>query len=163
MNNIKYFRAEQNLPFDVKKGEIFTYKDGKLYKGTTILVYNPLKEKDYFKEVKKSNFKIGDECYIKSSIGRLPSNTKLTIINVIDEFSIDKSNTLIVKYGNLTERVQEKNLFSYKVYYFINSSGDLHSALIGQNEKVDDFRRKSNNYFDIKEDAITHLNNILNS
>src|SRR6478735_4908807 len=161
MENMKYFGAEANLPFGVKKGDILTYKEGNLYKGTTLLLYDPLKEKEYFKEVNKSNFQIGAECYIKKAIGKLPSYTKLKVVNIIDEFSIDKSNYVVVKHGNFTEKIQEKNLLVYMVYYFINSSGELHSALIGQNEIADDFRKKSNNYFDVKEDAITRLNEIM--
>lgn len=59
----------------------------------------------------------------------------------------------------------EKPVSDYK-YWYISSTGQIRSAIIGIRESADEFRKQCGNYFDTKSEAeyyIKHLPNIKNS
>ena len=46
------------------------------------------------------------------------------------------------------------------VYYFISSSGKVQREVVGRDGLSDNFRKKTNNYFEDKEDAVKKLHEI---
>lgn len=76
---------------------------------------------------------------------------------------IEKNNILYtrVEFNGRKYEIAENLLSRCEIYYFISSSGVVHSSFEGREPNVDIFRRKSGNYFKNKQDAIQELNNIL--
>jgi hypothetical protein len=168
----KLFQAQQNLPFDIKKGDILTFIDNKILinsNGSNIPL-NPLKESEFFKEYveiklpfsknadvvlkKVGDFKIRDS-YKKAT---LPAWTPFKFQDVFEK---NKKTICIVRYQDKSYEIDSKLLVESHLYYFINSSGVVHKAFSNRDIAVDVYRIKSENYFTTKEEAVEKLNSIL--
>lgn len=81
-------------------------------------------------------------------------------------------------HGEIIYYIMERNLYVVKkdcnnihsihfddaiienVYYFISSSGKVQREVVGRDSLSDNFRKKTNNYFENKEDAVKKLREI---
>jgi hypothetical protein len=171
---MKKFEVLQNLPFNIKKGDILTYNDlvGILLdSNNNEIPFDPIKETSFFKEYIEINgkFEIGsnvclnkpmlcqNEVGFRSSIN-IPARTPLKVIKYIKP---QKNKYVIVEFNCANFKIPEKDLMEYKEYYFINSSGHIHKDILGKHPEGDRFRKLTSNMFDTKEDAERKLDFIL--
>lgn len=173
---MKKYEAQMNLPFDIKKGEILTEVKGKLMKENgTIVPYNPIKEATFFKEVKElelsfpkdslvalrvpvKNPNLHSDRSFKSSYITIPAWTPLKVVSAVERY---KKLYAVVDFNGYKYEIKEEDLIAYVPYYFINSSGEVHSAIGDRDVKADVYRVKAKNYFKTKADAQDALNKIL--
>ncbi len=66
--------------------------------------------------------------------------------------------SVIVRQGNGPFlAMNEKILNLYIKYYFVNSKGEIHEALVGKDKRADTFRKSIGNYHENKDKANTYI------
>jgi hypothetical protein len=76
-------------------------------------------------------------------------------------YYIMEGNLYVVKNGcNSMHSIHFDDSIIENVYYFISSSGKVQREVVGRDGLSDNFRKKTNNYFENKEDAVKKLNEI---
>jgi hypothetical protein len=175
---MKTYTAKTNLPFGIKKGDIFTeYDNGVLKSANGIVVpFNASVETSFFEAcvIISNKFKIGDvvilpivkkcnvylESYTISKTFDIPAYTSFVIL---DFYIKPRSSKIyvVIKFNDVKYIVSEDDVNIFKAYYFINSSGEVHNAILGRDRKSDNFRMKSNNCYESKDDAVDALHKIL--
>lgn len=159
---MKYWEAKSNLPFGIKKGDFLTEEKGKLKneKGEVIPL-KPSDEPDFFKEtvLAKSPFEEGALVALAKPLSarefesrkwfELPAWTPFKVVASIK----NKFKVAVLDFNGKLYEVELDKIFSYKEYFFINSSGEVHKAVETKDEYADTFRKKTKNYYETKEDA----------
>jgi hypothetical protein len=176
---MKTYIANTNLPFGIKKGDILTDVNGVLKNSKGIVVpFNASVETSFFKpydiEIKSDKFEIGDvvilpivkNCNVYLNSVYCSKNFDIPAYTpfVISEFFIKpRSNKIyvVINFNDIKYIVSEDDVNIFKAYYFISSSGEVHKAVLGKDKKSDNFRMKSNNCYDSKDDAVEALVKIL--
>ncbi len=174
---MKKYEALMNLPFDIKKGETLTEvkKDTLMKSDGTIVPYKPSKETLFFKEIIEASsiFKMEDYVVSKTVIinpdiydEKLSRRSSITIpawtpLKVKGSILRHKSLYVLADFNGRVYMILEKNLILYTPYFFINSSGVIHSTTEGRDTLADNYRLKSKNRFKTKELAQVVLNKIL--
>lgn len=176
---MKTYIANTNLPFGIKKGDILTDVNGILKNSKGVVVpFNASVEKSFFKpcdiEINSDKFKIGDVVYLpivkKCNVYLKPSYSSKTFdipaytsFVILDFYIKPRSNKIyvVINFNDIKYIVSEDDVNIFKAYYFINSSGEIHNAILGRDRKSDNFRMKSNNCYDSKDDAVDALHKIL--
>lgn len=76
-------------------------------------------------------------------------------------YYIIERNLYVVKNGcNSIHSIHFDDATIENVYYFISSSGKVQREVVGRDGLSDNFRKKTNNYFENKEDAVKKLREI---
>lgn len=76
-------------------------------------------------------------------------------------YYIMERNLYVVKNGcNSMHSIHFDDAIIENVYYFISSSGKVQREVVGRDGLSDNFRKKTNNYFEDKEDAVKKLREI---
>lgn len=175
---MKTYTAKTNLPFGIKKGDIFTeYDNGVLKSANGIVVpFNASVETSFFEAcvIISDKFKIGEVIYLpivkKCNVYLKPSYSSKTFdipaytsFIILDFYIKPRSNKIyvVINFNDIKYIVSEDDVNIFKAYYFINSSGEIHNAILGRDRKSDNFRMKSNNCYDSKDDAVDALHKIL--
>lgn len=174
---MKTYTAKTNLPFGIKKGDIFTeYDNGVLKSANGIVVpFNASVETSFFEAcvIISNKFKIGDvvilpivkKCnvYLESYISKTFDIPAYTSFVILDFYIKPRSSKIyvVIKLNDVKYIVSEDDVNIFKAYYFINSSGEVHNAILGRDRKSDNFRMKSNNCYESKDDAVDALHKIL--
>ncbi len=172
-----YWEALTNLPFGITKGDTITKAERGKYKNHKgeLVPYDPTVETSFFKEVKmeKIPFEKGDLVVIKKEeICRVHSDAKFSSINhkipawtplkvVGGGITRYKKLYVIVEFDSRQYEIVESSLIKHEIYYFINSSGVVHSTFKGKDERADEYRKKSKNFYSSKDDANKSLDKIL--
>lgn len=172
---MKQYKALQDLPFNIKKDDILTEVKKGVYHNSKgeVIPMNVNKEKSFFKEIilpfeKDSLVVLKTQNTLREYRNPLFSGNTFKIpaktpVKFVDVFERNKNTICIIEFNHTKYEVSASQLLKYEIYYFINSSGIVHQEVFGRDEKVDFFRKKSNNYFIKKEDATEALNLILQS
>lgn len=71
-----------------------------------------------------------------------------------------KKYTIYIEDYNRTEEVYEIDMHPADLYYFINTTGQIHRAFVGANKERDFFTKKTHNQFSTKEEAKKELKKI---
>ena len=66
-------------------------------------------------------------------------------------------NLYIVRRGNITNKIPFDKAQAKIPYYFVSSSGKVQTDYVGRDESAENFRKKTNNYFIVKDDAMKKL------
>lgn len=65
-----------------------------------------------------------------------------------------ENNMYVIKNGNGSHlKIHFDNAIVRDMYYFISSSGKVQRDIVGRDKMVDNFRMRTNNYFETKEEA----------
>lgn len=175
---MKNFEAKNNLPFGIKKGDTITEVSPNVYHNSNgvVIPMDVKKESTFFSEIKelKGKFQKDDtivltkqeKClvYSEKPYSRetfvIPAWTELKVIGYTQKF---KKLYAIVNFNGRKYEVKDTHIILYEVYYFINSSGQVHKAILKRDKNVDLFRIKSKNFFYTKELADKALDKIITS
>jgi len=79
---------------------------------------------------------------------------------VIEKNQIVKMVSVILPKGSPFD-FKESDLIEYEEYWFINSKGQICSEIMGKSERIDMFRKLSNNYYASKEAGQVKLKGFL--
>ena len=75
-------------------------------------------------------------------------------------YYIMESNKYVVRNGSNNMSIHFDDAVITNYYYFISSSGKVQRDIVGRDKMVDNFRMRTNNYFETKEEANNKLNEI---
>lgn len=166
----KLFKALQNLPNGVKKNDLFelivkadrnSTRNVFAFKETGIIIpYDCIKETDFFVEIKMAEFENGEKLIINKDYMKFKEFQEVTVID--NTLGGSKTNpTITVSVGGINYYLPVKILSRYNIYYFINSKGDIHTAIKGKHIGSDRWLKASGNYYMTKESANNAKKNIL--
>ena len=111
-------------------------------------------------------FSIGEEIVLKDYFSYY--NPKMNNNRLIPRWEkypiIDiKEDNIYIRDKDVLCGISSDLVIKYKVYYFINSSGEIDNSLEGKDLKADLFRKNTENYFLTKEEAEKELDVIYRS
>ena len=168
IKNIK-FEALKDLPTGIKKGDMFIKHDKSYINIDTgkILSFNPEKETTFFTKIVEyeMGLNIGDEiCLLKQELLRssstkthtfsIPAWTPLKVVG--SGLKYGKVMPIII-FNNKRYELYDVKYIKAEKYFYINSSGKIHSTYNGRDIEADEFRRLSSNIYLTKDDAIMAL------
>ncbi len=163
---MKYWEAKVNLPFGIKKGDLLTEEKGKLKnENEDVIPLKPSDEPDFFKEVNfaKSPFPVDAQVALKTPLNAREFDTRKWFdLPAWTPFKVkasvkNKFKVAVIDFNGRLYEIELDKLISYKEYFFLNSSGEVHQAVETKNSFADEFRKKTKNYYESKADATNVL------
>jgi hypothetical protein len=154
--------AKIDLPFDISKGTVFY----SLNKKDFFYLKSIEKKCPFNCEVETKFFeKTTPKLYDENSNDNFKLNGSKSIYHNIKyiEYEYNKWLVEIIDADDKILKVYENELIPVDYYYFINSEGDVHQIIVGENLKRDKWCKLTNNYFTSKELANIAKGKMLNN
>ena len=158
----KMFVAKSNMP-GCKKGTIIT--DGK-YPDGTFCIYDCAKEKDFFNVyVPPIPPKFAKDMLVTvKTTGKYPVYNQFNTHKLIKKFNELKVDLTQCKQVHITQvssgikyTITEEHLVEITKYIFVDSSGKIQQAIIGQDKAKDEYRVSVKNAHDTKDKAFAYI------